>query len=299
MSTLFSHFFQKINHISPLDNKFTEVLKNIAVMPKMLHYYGKLPENMPKSVAIVGSRKNTKYGEEVAYKLAYELAKRGVVIVSGLAIGIDSIAHRGALDAGGVTVAVLGTEIDNIYPHKHKGLAAEIIEKGGAVMSEYPAGAEICPKWSFLERNRIISGLSDVVIVVEAAEQSGSLNTAMHALEQGKELLAVPGNITNIYSQGCNKLIKQGAQPCTGVDDVLEILFPAPAKKRKNIVQMALLGDTEEEKAVIGMLNKGVRDGEEVVARLKMPVAVFNQTITMLEIKGVVRSLGANNWCLK
>ena len=155
MSTLFSHFFQKFNQISPLEANFTEVLDAIALKPKTLYFHGKMPENMskmeksatlkqhknttksstknrterPKSVAIVGARRNTRYGEEVAYKMAYELAKHGVVVISGLAYGIDSIAHRGCLDPGGVTVAVLGTPIDHIYPTAHKSLAKEIIDK--------------------------------------------------------------------------------------------------------------------------------------------------------------------------
>ena len=306
MSTLFSHFFDKFNQISPLENDFTEVLDGIAVKPKTLYFYGKMPENVlfggrmrrPKCVAIVGSRHNTRYGEEIAYKMSYELAKMGAVIISGLAYGIDSIAHRAALDAGGVTVAVLGTAINRIYPKAHEGLAREIIEKGGAVISEYAPDAEVFPKTSFLERNRIIAGLSDVVVVVEAAERSGSLNTAAHALEQGKEVLAVPGNITAPLSQGCNKLIRQGAMPYTEVADVANLLFPV-AKKCKNSKQMLIFGDTEEETAIIKMLADGVRDGEEIITKTEMPVAIFNQTMTMLEIKGVVISLGANQWMLK
>lgn len=305
MSTLFTHFFHKFNQITPLEADFTEVLDGIAVKPKSLYFYGKMPENMsfgrstmrPKCVAIVGARKNTRYGEEVAYKLAYELAKKGVIVVSGLAYGIDSIAHRAALDAGGRTVAVLGTPIDKIYPKPHEGLAREIVEKDGVVMSEYAPGTIIHPKVSFLERNRLISGLSDVVVVVEAAERSGSLNTAAHALEQGKEVLAVPGNITSPLSQGCNRLIRQGAMPYTGVDDVLNLLFPAP-RRRKKAEQLLIFGDTEEEVAVMRLIADGVRDGEEIMAKLQMPVATFNQTVMMLEIKGMVRSLGANKWSL-
>ena len=234
MSTPFSHFNTKINHFSPLEHNFTEVLDAIALKPKTLYFYGKMPENMskngqqirPKTVAIVGSRHNTKYGEEVAYHLAYELGKHGVIVVSGLAFGIDSIGHRGCLDAGGVTIAVLGTSIDNIYPKSHQPLASEIIAKSGAIMSEYAPGERVDTRYSFLERNRIISGLSDIVVVIEAAERSGSLNTATHALGQGKDVFAVPGNITNPYSQGCNKLIKQGAMPYTEPDDILRELFP-------------------------------------------------------------------------
>lgn len=345
MSTLFSHFFQKINQISPQESTFTEVLSTIALKPKTLYFYGKMPENVvkepktnanpnnnsadksspetrtlrPKVVSIVGSRHNTRYGEEVAYKMAYELAKRGVVIVSGLAFGIDSIAHQACLDAGGTTVAVLGTPIDQIYPTQHKPLAKEIIEKGGAVISEYapknaPRKAPFAPgefidkltkerrqdpKGAFLHRNRLVAGLADIVVVVEATEKSGSLNTAAHALEQGTEVFAVPGNITSPYSQGCNKLIRQGANPYASPDDILRILFPeAYLKKRKTSGQMLLFGDTEEETAILKALSEGLRDGEDIMHSLEMSVASFNQVITILEIKGQVRSLGANKWAL-
>ncbi|MBR2993931.1 DNA-processing protein DprA [Candidatus Saccharibacteria bacterium] len=253
----------------------------------------------PKTVAIVGSRHNTRYGEEVAYKMAYELAKKGVVIVSGLAYGIDSIAHQACLDAGGITVAVLGTAIDNIYPTAHRPLAREIIDRGGAVMSEYGPGTEVFPKTSFLERNRIISGLADIVIVVEAAEKSGSLNTAAHAIDQGKEVFAVPGNITNPYSIGCNRLIRQGANPYTGPEDLLRLLFPeAYIKKRKKPSQTLLFGDTEGETAILRALSEGLRNGEDIMKVLGISASEFNQTMTLLEIRGAVRSLGANNWSL-
>ena len=329
MSTLFTHFFNKINTISPLEHNFTEVLCSIAVMPKMLYFYGKLPENMSKTgpesaknrppvVAIVGSRHNTRYGKEVAYKLAYELGKRGVIVVSGLAFGIDSIGHRGCLDAGGTTIAILGTAIDNIYPKPHLSLAREIIEKNGAIISEYaPQNAKnaplapgeyidkntkrrlVEPKTSFLHRNRIISGLSDIVVVVEAAEKSGSLNTATHALAQGKEVFAVPGNITSPYSQGCNKLIQQGAIPYTEPDDVLRLLFPEDyLKKHQNAKSRDLIGDNDVETAILEALGEGLRSGEEIMKVKNLPPEVFNQSITMLEIKGKVHALGMNNWGL-
>lgn len=299
MSTLFSHFFTKINQISPLEHNFTEVLESIALKPKTLYFYGKMPENVSKTVAIVGSRHNTKYGEEVAYKLAYELGGRGVVVVSGLAFGIDSIAHRGCLDAGGTTVAVLGTPIDQIYPRSHEPLAREIIEKNGAIISEYAPGSNVHTKVSFLERNRIISGLSDIVVVVEAAEKSGSLNTAAHALNQGKDVFAVPGNITNPYSQGCNKLIKQGAIPYTEPRDVLELLFPEDyIKKHKKLKQAKLFGDNDVETKILQALADGARSGEDIMAKTHLPPEIFNESITILEIKSKIRSLGANNWSL-
>ena len=307
MSTLFSHFFQKFNQISPLEHNFTEVLDCIALKPKTLYFYGKMPENVskngvperPKTVAIVGSRHNTYYGEEVAYRLAYELAKNHVVIISGLAFGIDSIAHRAALDAGGITVAVLGTPIDEIYPRSHLPLAGEIIKTGGAILSEYAPNTKIYPKTSFLERNRLISGLSDVVVVVEAAVRSGSLNTAAHALSQGKEVFAVPGNITSPYSKGCNKLIAQGAYPYSEPNDILRLLFPDDfIKHQQKLSGSHLIGDNEVETTILKSLAMGLRSGEEIMQQNHLPVEVFNQSITILEIKGRVHSLGANNWSL-
>ena len=326
MSTLFTNFFEKINQISPLEHDFTEVLDAIALTPKTLYFRGKLPQNMskkgnsrPKTVAIVGSRHNTRYGEDVAYRLAYELAKHHVIIISGLAYGIDSIAHKGCLAAGGKTIAVLGTPINRIYPVNHKTLAKQIIEQNGAIISEYaPRTKEYYssplapgeyyndigrrtqePKISFLYRNRLISGLADVVVVVEAAEKSGSLNTATHALEQGKEIFAVPGNITSPYSQGCNKLIKQGAVPYTCPDDILQLLFPEEyIKKHKRLKTNNLIGDTDVETLILQAIANGLSSGEEIMQATNLPPEVFNQTTTLLEIKSRIRPLGMNHWGL-
>ncbi len=345
MSTLFNNFFEKINQITPLETDFTEVLNTIALKPKTLYFRGKIPQNMskngyksrPKTVAIVGSRHNTRYGEEIAYQLAYELAKNGVIIISGLAYGIDSIAHRGCLAADGRTIAVLGTRIDDIYPKNHLNLAREIIDKHGAIISEYAPSSEVFAplapaeagfdgsKWdnyktasidnspphapyqkrhinrklSFLYRNRLISGLSDVVVVVEAAEQSGSLNTATHAIAQGKEVFAVPGNITSPYSQGCNKLIRQGAYPYTSPDDILQVLFPEEyLKKQRSLKSNNLMGDTDIETFILQTIAEGFRSGEEIMKIAKLPPEVFNQNIALLEIKSRVRALGANQWGL-
>ena len=307
MSTLFTDFFVKINQISPLEHDFTEVLDTIALMPKTLYFRGKLPENVskegktmrPKTVSIVGSRHNTKYGEEVAYRLAYQLAKRSVVVVSGLAYGIDTIAHRGCLDAGGITVAVLGTAINDIYPKAHESVARKIVSQNGAIISEYAPDTKPFPKTSFLERNRLISGLSDIVVVVEAAEQSGSLNTATHAINQGKTVFAVPGNITSPYSQGCNKLIKQGAIPYTEPDDVLRELFPEDYfKKHRKLRQQSLIGDTDVETKILQALAAGFHSGEEIISTTFLPPEVFSETITLLEIKSRVHPLGCNRWNL-
>ena len=299
----------KIKEIRPHEDKFTEVLDDIALTPKMLYYYGKIPEceakhnecfitnrlgsGRPPTVAIVGARKYSAYGEEVAYKVAYELAMRGVVVVSGLAYGIDSIAHRGALDAGGLTVAILGTAIDHIYPVRHLGLAKEIVKKGGVVMSEYGPG-ETTVGAHFLYRNRLISALSDVVLVVEANEKSGSLNTAAHALEQGRELWAVPGDINRLTSMGCNRLLAQGANAYTTPEDLIRWFFPAEKRRRKRI----LMGDNRAETAILQALAKGLRDGEELLEAVGLSVAEFNQTIMRLEVKQRVKGLGMNRWAL-
>ena len=305
MSILFSQNNLKNNEIRPQEADFTEVLCHIAVVPKMLYFYGKMPEKRLKSVAIVGTRKPTAYGREIAYDLAYKAAEKGAVVVSGLAFGIDSVAHRAALDAGGITVAVLGTAIDQIYPAAHRGLAEEIIEKGGMVMSEVAPGVRF--QWQneakkcFLERNRLIAGLSDMVVIPEAAERSGSLNTAMHALDQGREIFAAPGDIARPMSRGCNRLIaKGGAMPYLGSEDVLGALFPAPrGRKGRKEVQMALMGDNEIDTVILELIAGGMVDGEEILAASGLAVSEFGQQMTLLEVKGRVRALGANRWALK
>ena len=289
----------KINEIRPLDTEYTQVLDTIALKPKLLYYYGKWPEKRIKTVAIVGARKNSKYGEEIAYSLAKALGEKGIIVVSGLAYGIDSIAARGCLDGGGTTIAILGTEIEKIHPSAHIPLAEKIVERGGVVASEYHLGDKLDYRYSFLERNRLISGLADAVVVVEARERSGSLNTASHALNQGKDLFAVPGDINKQTSQGCNRLLASGANPYLGIDDFLKYLFPSTKKnKQSRLEQISLFADTNEERNVLQLLANGFHDGDLIIEKLDLDVVTFNQTITMLEIKGIVKSLGANYWTL-
>ncbi len=293
MSILFETKPMKINRTSPEKQKYLQRVSTIDKVPKSLYFIGKLPETEVKSVAIVGSRKPTPYGREVAERLAYDLAKSGIIIVSGLALGIDGIAHRAALEAKGMTIAVLANGLDAIYPSSHRDLAKKIIENGGALISEYAPGTPALPH-QFLERNRIVSGLADAVVVVEAATRSGTLSTAAHALSQGREVFAVPGNITSPLSAGCNNLIKQGATPVTGSEDILEIIAP-----QQEIAQTRLtLGDTPEEVVILQLLQNGVRDGEEVLIKSGLEAITFNQTLTMLEIKGQIKALGANQWTL-
>ena len=283
----------KINTIVPDKHKYLQILTTIAKPPKSLDIIGILPENRTTSVAIVGTRKPSPYGREVAYKFAYELAKKGIVVVSGLALGIDAIAHRGALEAGGTTLAVLANGLSHIRPSSNTELARQILQHRGAIISEYEpeTGVRI---YQLLERNRIVSGLSDAIVIVEAAARSGTLNTAAHALEQGKEVFVVPGNITSPLSTGCNNLLKQGAHPATCVEDILEVIAP-------NLLQTQVtlaLGSTPAETTLIQLLQTGLRDGEDLQAAAKLSAADYSQALTMLELNGVVRSLGGNQWTL-
>jgi len=178
----------KINKISPQSNNFLKIIENIDKKPERLYFIGKFPTDRPPVIAIVGSRKPTSYGKEITYRFAYDLAKRGIIIISGLALGIDSIAHRAAIDAGGITIAILASGLDKIYPASNKQLANLIIEKGGAIVSEYEPGVE--PRdYRFLERNRIVSGLSDAVLVTEAAAAQRHIVYRFPCLKSGKRNL--------------------------------------------------------------------------------------------------------------
>lgn len=284
----------KINSTSPLEHKYLQLLDTIAKKPERLHFTGKLPSKRLTSVAIVGSRKPTAYGKEVTYRLSYELAQKGIVIISGLALGVDGIAHRAALDADGTTIAVVANGVDIIYPASHQSLAKEIIDKGGAIISEYPPGTE-ARDFYFLARNRIVSGLADAVVVTEAAVRSGTLSTVAHALDQGREVFVVPGNITSPLSAGCNSLLKQGAQPVTCSEDILEIIAPDLLKPQ----QILPLGNSPAESNIINLIQSGLRDGDEIMESSGMSASEFSQTLTMLEIGGSIRALGGNQWTLR
>ncbi len=284
----------KINTISPQDNNCLQIISTIAKPPKKLYSIGQLPADRRPTVAIVGSRKPTAYGKEVTYKLAYDLAKYGLVIVSGLAIGVDSIAHQACLDAGGYTIAVLGNGLDSIYPASNRDLARKILANRGALISEYEPGI-LARGYQFLERNRIVSGIADAVIVTEAAVRSGTLSTANHAIEQGRELFVVPGNITSPLSAGCNKLIKQGAHPVTCAEDVIEIIAPDLLRAQT----LLPLGLTPLETKIISLLQSGVRDGDALQEQAAVDFTEISNTLTIMEIAGTIRALGCNQWTLR
>lgn len=294
MSTLFDTKPMKINRITPDKHTFTQIISGIAKPPKSLYFIGNLPETRLPSVAIVGTRKPTHYGREVTERIAGELAAQGIVIMSGLALGVDGIAHQAALDAGGTTIAVLANGLPDISPSSHRALAETIVTHGGAICSEYEPGTS-ARSYQFLERNRIVSGLSDAVLITEAAARSGTLNTAMHALEQGKELFVVPGNITSPMSAGCNHLLKQGAHVATCAEDIIETIAPELLRPQTALA----LGANPQEAAVLKLLQQGVRDGDELQRSSRLDAHTFASTLTMLEINGTIRALGANQWTLR
>jgi len=276
---------EKINRKSIAISGFTSVLNTIHSPPEELYVAGTLPNKPVKSVAIVGSRKPTPYGVQVTHDLAYSLAKQGIVIISGLAYGIDAIAHKAALEAGGTTIAILANGLHRIYPAGHTNLAREIIKKGGALISEKPPG-EDARNYDFLKRNRLISGLADAVIVTEATEKSGTLSTVGHALDQNKEVFAVPGPITSLLSVGPNKLLQQGAHVVLNAKDVLEVIAP------ESIATQALLplGDTPLEAKILELIQRGNDTTEAIMGAIPDETApIILQTITLMELKGSIK----------
>ena len=288
----------EINRIRPDEHNFTQRLASIANPPKSLCFMGTLPTSGAPVVAIVGSRKPSAYGREVTEQLASDLATAGCIIVSGLALGIDGIAQRAALEAGGTVIGVIPNELPDISPQTNYKLAMNIIKNGGAILSEWKKGdGKIVNRWSFLERNRLVSGLADAVIITEAAERSGTLNTAAHALSQGRDVFAVPGNITSPLSAGCNALLKQGAYPVTEAKDILQIIAPEQLKKPDQ--NQLPLGSSPEETIIINLIAGGVRSGDQLQQQSGLSASNFSTALTMLEINGVIKPLGANNWMLK
>lgn len=283
----------KIATILPGDNEYSALLTDITLPPKQLYIVGELPTERRPTVAIVGTRKPTAYGREVTTRLADALARRGVVIVSGLALGVDAIAQQAALEAGGTTIAVLGNGLHRIYPATNRQLGLDIVAKGGAIVSEYEEGVEPM-QHRFLERNRLVSGLADIVVITEAAARSGTLNTAGHALEQGRELYAVPGPITSPMSAGCNAVIRQGATPLVTIDEFVGELLTDNSEQT-----LLPLGDTPTEQAIIDALASGIRDGDEIQKQLGITASELNMALTMLEINGAITPLGANQWRLR
>lgn len=283
----------KSNLIEVSESLFAHVFLELEGMPTHFYYRGTLPEGRVPTVAIVGTRRPSHYGKQVTYDLAYKLAQKGVIIVSGLALGCDTIAHRAALDAGGKTIAILAGGLDSIYPRTNARLAEEIIKNGGALISEYPDGMPAKP-FQFLARNRIVSGLADAVVVTEAAARSGTLSTVAHALDQNKEVFAIPGNITSVLSVGPNRLLKQGASPALSAEDILDVIAPSLLTTQTELP----LETTPLERTILELIQSGIHDTNTLQLQTKKQASEVASTLTMLEIKGIIRTIDGNNWTL-
>jgi DNA processing protein len=271
-------------------------LREIFDPPPGLFYRGQLPGRDTPAVAIVGSRRPTAYGLAVAENLGRQMARAGVLVISGMARGIDTAAHLGALGAGGPTVAVLGCGVDVVYPRENKQVM-EKIAAAGAVLSEFPPGS-VPEAWHFPVRNRIISGLADALVVVEAAERSGALITADLALEQGREVLAVPGNITSPLSRGPNRLIKQGARLVEAPEDILEELGLDALFKMKETESAGWPLLTNDEDLLLKMLAEEPVPLDQLIEKSTLPPGQIMAALTFLEMKGLVRQLPGKHYAL-
>lgn len=282
---------QKLNIIviTLEETEYPITLKELPDAPPVLYMRGKILEEDNQSIAIIGSRTPTHYGKLITEMFAKEFVMAGVTVVSGLARGIDSYAHRGALDAKGRTIAVIGSGIDVMYPPENRDLFNKVCENG-AVISEFPLGTQ---PWAgnFLARNRIISGLAKAVVVIEAGLQSGVFSTVEWAIKQGKEVFAVPGNITSETSKGTNKLIKDGAIPATSAKDVLEYLGILPIVPDTKKLEL-----TEEETSLFNALSYEPIHLDKLSITLNFPVQKTLSLLLSLELKGIVRQMPGRNF---
>jgi DNA processing protein len=275
------------------DERYPALLREIADPPCALYVRGTLQPEDRIAVAVVGTRRASSYGREVAAKLSADLTRAGVTVVSGLAVGIDTAAHRGALAAGGRTLAVLGCGIDVPYPAGNARLREEIMANG-ALLSEFPLGSEPEP-WRFPARNRIVSGLSLGTVVVEGDIKSGALITAEFAAEQNREVFAVPGEIRNVRARGPHSLIQEGAKLVHDVEDILvELRLTSPPAAMPSASDLAELSLTEDESAVLQVLGPQQRHVDEVIAESRLPAGQVSAALVMLEVKGLVRKVAGN-----
>lgn len=289
---------ESIKIITIENEEYPALLKEIYDPPFLLFTKGNLPKPNEFCLAVVGSRKISKYGEMATEKIVSDLTKNGLTIVSGLAYGVDTVAHFAAVKGGGKTIAVLGTGVDkkSIYPKSNLKLSQDIIDKGGAIISEFPIEA---PPLShhFPQRNRIISGLSLGSLIVEANEKSGALITARFALEQNREVFAIPGSIFSPASIGPNNLIKQGARVVTCAEDILDAL---DLEKQNNYIEnKTIIPETEEEKIILSFLSHEPTHINEIIRLSKFNSGVVSSTLILMEMKGMVKNIGGMEYVKK
>ncbi len=284
----------KVNMLTLGDPNYPDRLGNIPSPPKQIYFLGNIELiSSGHTLAVVGSRKVTTYGRQVTTRLVEEVAQYGIVIVSGLALGVDALAHQAALAVNGKTIAVMPSGLDNIYPSSHRSLALKILENNGLIISEYELGVPAM-KQNFIARNRIVSGLGDGVLITEASRQSGTIHTANFALEQGKVVLAVPGNITSPQSEGTNNLIRTGALPVSSSEDILTALELDVVNNKHEV-----FAANPNEASILNLIKNGTTESTELLELCNLDTATFNQTLTMLEITGKIRPLGAGHWSLR
>ena len=289
-----------IRYVSRRGAGYPPGLAQISDPPLILYYIGELPDAGTPAVSVIGARRCTEYGLTAAYGLSKDLGKAGVVVISGMARGIDGMSHKGALDGGGVTVAVLGCGVDICYPIDNKNLRERII-KSGCVVSEYPPGTSPKPGY-FPMRNRIISGMSTITVVVEAAERSGTLITVDQALEQGRTVMAVPGPITGGSSRGTNGLLRQGAGIVTSSADIFQELGMDPnilSKEKDGTASADPEGLSREERAVYACFGDDPIEKDGLIRKLDSQAHVVSYVLTMLEMKGLVRKLPGQRYVRK
>ena len=287
-----------IRVITIFDQDYPKNLQYIYDKPYVLYQKGELADDDAISIGIVGARKATTYGKWACEKFAKELANLGITIISGLALGIDSIAHKTAMEQGGRTIGVLGCGIDQIYPKQNRELYRQM-ENKGSILTEFPLQTPPMA-YNFPQRNRIIAGLSLGIIVIEAKEKSGSLITAHQALEQGKDIFALPGNINSIYSGGTNKLIKDGANPLLSIDDLLEEIYELKERKlryRKNEINFSELGETETK--IVEAMKDGPIHCDLISYKTGINISTVISTLTILELKGIIKELNNQIFTLK
>jgi DNA processing protein len=291
--------------LTPADEGYPKVLLESAGWPLALYVKGDVAALSKPAIALVGTRRATPYGRDVANRLAYDLAKAGWMVLSGLALGIDAASHRGALDAGGVTVGIIGSGLDQFYPEENRELAREIVKNGGAVVSEFPFGRPP-DKETFPIRNHVVASLARGVVAVEAPDRSGTLITTSAAADLGRTVMAVPGRIDSRMSSGCLKLIRDGAVLVRNADDVLEAmseLFPAKMKKKEAALKEEAAPDVPppatpaysvEEALVMLHVDEVGISIDELVRRTKLPLERVNSLVMKLRLKGFVKFLPGN-----
>jgi DNA processing protein len=277
-------------------DEYPGLLKKLPDAPTVLYVRGTLRPDDNHALSIVGTRKATTYGRDAAYHLAKQLAGQNVTVISGMAHGIDSAAHKGALDGGGRTLAVMGCGIDIIYPNDNQRLAHQIMDCG-ALISEFPIGMHPEAR-NFPRRNRVISGLALGVLIVEAPEKSGAMITATTAADQGREVFAIPGNIFNPMSAGTNRLIQDGAKLVMNVSDILNELNIAHTAVQTQVMTERIAPANTTEAELLRHLGADPIHIDDLVRLCGLPVATVSSTLTILELKGLARTVGHMQYCL-